>query len=200
MKLWAMFAVLGLLVMGTWAQGVMPTVDLPPCDSPEAEAAGSAWSSRQVSLGVGLSGNHMSHLRSYTTEPMPGQTETSNKSAEDMCLGCPQLIPLNDTDGLQLIESSLNDFNKNQTLNSKFALFEIGRMASQVLPGGIKYFAEYAIIDTNCTSYDDDSCIPQNHTVAIHGFCLAEGFADFNQVDCNIFPDTVNKSSCSSAY
>lgn len=39
MKLWAMFAVLGLLVMGTWAQGVMPTVDLPPCDSPEAEAA-----------------------------------------------------------------------------------------------------------------------------------------------------------------
>lgn len=39
MQLWVTVVVLGLLVMGSWAQGVMPTFSLPPCDSPEAEAA-----------------------------------------------------------------------------------------------------------------------------------------------------------------
>lgn len=39
MQLWVTMAVLGLLVMGSWAQGVMPTFSLPPCDSPEVEAA-----------------------------------------------------------------------------------------------------------------------------------------------------------------
>lgn len=53
--------------------------------------------------------------------------------SDDECLGCPSLVPFNDTDGLQLIENSLDSFNKNNTLNTKFALFEIGRMASQVM-------------------------------------------------------------------
>lgn len=39
MQLCATLTVLGLLVMGSRAQGVMPTVSFPPCDSPEAEAA-----------------------------------------------------------------------------------------------------------------------------------------------------------------
>lgn len=39
MQLCATLTVLGLLVMGSQAQGVMPTVSFPPCDSPEAEAA-----------------------------------------------------------------------------------------------------------------------------------------------------------------
>ncbi len=37
----------------------------------------------------------------------------------------------------------------------------------QIVSGGARYFAEYAIIGTNCTSQDDDLCIPQNHTVAV---------------------------------
>lgn len=52
--------------------------------------------------------------------------------SEDDCIGCPHLVPLNDTDGLQLIQNSLDSFNKNNTLNNKFALLEIGRMSSQV--------------------------------------------------------------------
>ncbi len=247
MKLWATFAVLGLLVMGTWAQGVMPTLDFPPCDSPEAEAAALVaedYLNAQHTHGYKYALNRIEKIKIISS---PGQAEkylleldflettchildptplsqcpvrqkhqtaveadcdfalsnttqglsvvafkcqTETESVEDICLGCAQLIPLNDTDGLQLIQSSLDDFNKNHTLNNKFALFEIGRMASQVVAGVNKYFAEFAIIDTNCTSYDDDSCIPQNHTVAIHGFCLAEGSADLNQVDCKIFPDT----------
>lgn len=39
MQHWVTVAIIGLLVMGSWAQGVMPTFSLPPCDSPEAEAA-----------------------------------------------------------------------------------------------------------------------------------------------------------------
>ncbi|TRY53950.1 hypothetical protein DNTS_029798 [Danionella cerebrum] len=112
--------------------------------------------------------------------------KTETEIDED-CLGCPQLLPLNDTDGLQLIESSLDYFNKNNTLNATFALFEIGRMASQVVSGAPKYFAEFAIIETNCTSTDEDFCIPRNHTVAMHGLCLAEGSAGLNDVDCKIF-------------
>jgi len=45
----------------------------------------------------------------------------------------------------------------------------------QIVSGGPKYFAEYAIIGTNCTSYDDDICIPQNHTVAVRIFKCLEG-------------------------
>lgn len=37
----------------------------------------------------------------------------------------------------------------------------------QIVSGGPKYFAEYAIIGTNCTSQDDDICTPQDHTVAV---------------------------------
>lgn len=39
MQLCVLLTVLGLLVTGSGAQGLMPTVSLPPCDSPEAEAA-----------------------------------------------------------------------------------------------------------------------------------------------------------------
>lgn len=52
--------------------------------------------------------------------------------SEDECVGCPQLISFNDTSGLQLIKTSLDHFNKNNTLNRTFALLEIGRMGSQV--------------------------------------------------------------------
>lgn len=39
MQICALLTVLGLLVTGSRAQGLMPTISLPPCDSPEAEAA-----------------------------------------------------------------------------------------------------------------------------------------------------------------
>ncbi|XP_051556626.1 alpha-2-HS-glycoprotein-like isoform X7 [Myxocyprinus asiaticus] len=111
------------------------------------------------------------------------------KTAQDGCVGCPMLIHLNDTDGLRLVEASLHDFNTRHNLNTKFALLEIGRLESQVVGGGNRYIAEYAIIGTNCTSHDDDHCIPQNHTVATHGFCVAEGSSEnpqHNKVDCKI--------------
>ncbi|KAF4116881.1 hypothetical protein G5714_001434 [Onychostoma macrolepis] len=244
MQLCALLTVLGLLVTGSWAQGLMPTVGLPPCDSPEAEAAALAaqdFLNAQHTHGYKYVLNQIDEIKivsrplqadtyhleldflettCHVLDPTPVslcpvrqkintaveadcdfvlanttqglsvvafkcKTETES---EDKCLGCPQLVPLNDTDGLQLIETSLDYFNKNNTLNTKFALLEIGRMGSQIVSGGHRYFAEYAIIGTNCTSQDDDICIPQNHNVAIHGLCLAEGSAD--GVDCKIFAPT----------
>ncbi|XP_067310263.1 alpha-2-HS-glycoprotein 2 [Pseudorasbora parva] len=255
MQLWASVAVLGLLVMGSWAQGLMPTFSFPPCDSPEAEAAALVaqdFLNAQHTHGYKYALNRIEKVKilskpgqvdtylleldllettCHVLDPTPVslcpvrqkqntaveadcdfaltntpqglsvvafkcQTETETK---DDCVGCPLLIPLNDTDGLQLIASSLDSFSKNNTLNTKFALLEIGRMSSQIVGGGLKYFAEYAIIGTNCTSQDDDICIPQNHTVAIHGLCLAEGSANLNDVDCKIFGATQTVDLASNA-
>uniref|UniRef100_A0A8C1UKN4 Alpha-2-HS-glycoprotein 2 n=1 Tax=Cyprinus carpio TaxID=7962 RepID=A0A8C1UKN4_CYPCA len=241
MQLCTTLTVLGLLVTGSWAQGLMPTISLPPCDSPEAEAAALVaqdFLNAQHTHGYKHVLNQIDEFK-IVSRPLQADTyhleldflETTchvldptpvslcpvrqkiNTAIEadcdfvlanttlglsvvafkcstetesvDECLGCPQLIPLNDTDGIQLIKTSLDYFNKNNTLNTKFALLEIGRMGSQIVSGGPRYFAEYAIIGTNCTSQDDDICIPQNHAVAIHGLCLAEGSA--NGVDCKIF-------------
>ncbi|XP_065124506.1 alpha-2-HS-glycoprotein 2 [Paramisgurnus dabryanus] len=247
MKLWATLAVLGLLVMGTWAQVVMPTISLPPCDAPEAEAAAlvaEKFLNAQHTHGYKYALNQIDKIKIVSTPGKPDiyrleldflettchvldptpvsqcpvrqkrqtaveadcdfalsnttqglavvsfKCKTELESFEDICLGCRQLIALNDTDGVQLIRASLDDFNKNHTLNTKFSLFEIGRIASQVVSGGNRYFAEYAIIATNCTSHDEDVCIPQNHATAIHGFCQAEGSANLNQVACKIFDAT----------
>ncbi|XP_076829233.1 alpha-2-HS-glycoprotein 2 [Brachyhypopomus gauderio] len=112
--------------------------------------------------------------------------KTETESNEEICLGCPSLIPFNDTAANQFVTASLDFFNKNQTLNSAFTLFEIGRLSSQIVSGGPKFTAEYAIIETNCTS-SDDLCVPLEHTKAHHGFCLAEG-VDVMKIDCKIFP------------
>ncbi|XP_073705638.1 alpha-2-HS-glycoprotein 2 [Garra rufa] len=242
MQLCATLTVLGLLVMGSWEQGLMPTIgiDLPPCDSPEAEEVALVaqdFLNAQHTHGYKYVLNQIDKIK-IVSRPLQADTyhleldflETtchvldptpvalcpvrqkiytaveadcdfvlSNTTQglsvvafkcktetefEDECLGCPQLLPFNDTDGLALIENSLDYFNKNNTHNTKFALLEIGRMGSQIVSGGPKYFAEYAIIGTNCTSQDDDTCTPQNHTVAIHGLCLAAGSTN---VDCKIF-------------
>uniref|UniRef100_A0A8C1FJT5 Cystatin fetuin-A-type domain-containing protein n=3 Tax=Cyprinus carpio TaxID=7962 RepID=A0A8C1FJT5_CYPCA len=245
MQLCATLTVLGLLVMGSQAQGVMPTVSFPPCDSPEAEAAALVaqdFLNAQQTHGYKYALNQIDEIKFIS---MPPQADTyhleldllettchvldptpvslcpvrqkvdmaveadcdfvlenttqglsvvafkcETETESDECLGCPQLVLLNDSDGLQLIESSLDYFNKNNALNTKFALLEIGRIRSQIVSGGPRYFAEYAIIGTNCTSQDDDICIPQNHNVAIHGLCLAQGSAKLNDVDCKIFGPT----------
>ncbi|XP_052403295.1 alpha-2-HS-glycoprotein 2 [Carassius gibelio] len=244
MQLCAILTVLGLLVTGSRSQGLMPTVSLPPCDSPEAEAAAlvaQGFLNAQHTHGYKYALNQIDEIKIVSTplqadmyhleldflettchvlDPTPVSLcpvrQKINTAVEadcdfvltnttqglsvvafkcktetdsiDECLGCPQLVPLNDTDGLQLIKTSLDYFNKNNTLNTKFALLEIGRMGSQIVSGGPRYFAEYAIIGTNCTSQDDDICIPQNHAVAIHGLCLAEGSA--SGVDCKVFAPT----------
>ncbi|MCJ8731967.1 hypothetical protein PDJAM_G00205540 [Pangasius djambal] len=105
-----------------------------------------------------------------------------------LCAGCAFLQPLNDTDGNQLVQDSLVHFNKNHTLNAAFALLDIGRLSSQVVGIRPRLRAEYAIIETNCTTVDNDICVPLDPVVARHGFCHAESHGLDLQVDCEIFP------------
>lgn len=55
------------------------------------------------------------------------------ESAEDLCLGCPTLLPLNDTTALNFVHASLVTVN-NRTENITYSLLEVGRMSSQVRP------------------------------------------------------------------
>lgn len=53
------------------------------------------------------------------------------ESTEDMCVGCPTLLPLNHTLALDFVHASLATFNNN-TKNLTFTVLEVGRMTSQV--------------------------------------------------------------------
>lgn len=105
------------------------------------------------------------------------------ESTEDLCLGCPTLLPLNDTTALNFVLDSLVTVN-NRTKNITYSLLEVGRMSSQVslrltcsvwvsthvsavasstavlmfqiVSGGPTYIAEYIITEANCT----ETCSP----------------------------------------
>lgn len=48
-----------------------------------------------------------------------------------MCMGCPALLPLNDTTALNFVHASLASVN-NRTENITYTLLEVGRMSAQV--------------------------------------------------------------------
>ncbi|XP_036410382.1 alpha-2-HS-glycoprotein-like [Megalops cyprinoides] len=110
------------------------------------------------------------------------------ESAEDMCVGCPLLEPLNHTDALQVVASSLAQFNLRPDNNTaKFALRDVGRLSSQIVSGGPQFLTEYAIVETNCTVDDDGICIPLPDPLARTGFCIAKGVPAAATVDCTVF-------------
>ncbi|XP_047444697.1 alpha-2-HS-glycoprotein-like [Mugil cephalus] len=104
-------------------------------------------------------------------------------STEDLCLGCPTLLPLNDTAALDLVYASLVTFN-NITVNTTYTLLEVGRLSSQIVSGGPIYLAEYVVIEANCI---DDICLPLNDTLAARGICTATGLTSSHTVDCRMF-------------
>uniref|UniRef100_UPI0037E81961 alpha-2-HS-glycoprotein-like n=1 Tax=Semicossyphus pulcher TaxID=241346 RepID=UPI0037E81961 len=108
----------------------------------------------------------------------------TEESTEDLCLGCPTLLPLNDTAALDFVYASLVTFN-NFTVNQTYSILEVGRMSSQVVAGGPIYLAEYVIVEANCT---DDACEPLNDTMATRGICSAKGLYADHTVDCRKFP------------
>ncbi|XP_069020758.1 alpha-2-HS-glycoprotein 2 [Embiotoca jacksoni] len=104
-------------------------------------------------------------------------------STEDMCLGCPTLLPLNHTAALDFVHASLGTFN-NMSGNASFMILEVGRMSSQVVSGGPIYIAEYVVTEANCI---DDPCMPLNDTMAARGICTAKGLNADHSVDCKMF-------------
>ncbi|KAM9845426.1 alpha-2-HS-glycoprotein-like [Aulostomus maculatus] len=108
----------------------------------------------------------------------------TEESTEDLCLGCPALLPLNHTVALDFVQASLATFN-NRTVNMTFTVLEVGRMSSQIVSGGPVYLAEYVVVEANCT---DDICEPLNDATAVQGICTAKGLSIAHTVDCKIFP------------
>ncbi|CAK6952219.1 alpha-2-HS-glycoprotein-like [Scomber scombrus] len=107
----------------------------------------------------------------------------TEESTEDLCLGCPALLPLNDTTALDFVQASLATFN-NITANETYTLLEVGRMSTQIVSGGPIYLAEYVVIEADCT---DDVCVPLNDTMAVRGICIARGLSIAHNVDCKMF-------------
>uniref|UniRef100_A0A8C6WFP0 Alpha-2-HS-glycoprotein 2 n=1 Tax=Neogobius melanostomus TaxID=47308 RepID=A0A8C6WFP0_9GOBI len=109
------------------------------------------------------------------------------KTEEDICLGCPTLLPLNDTLALDFVQASMVTFN-NMTENVTFSLLEVGRMSSQIVSGGPIFFAEYVVVEANCT---EDVCEPLNDAMASRGICTAKGSNSQHTVDCKMFPNMI---------
>ncbi|KAJ0059412.1 hypothetical protein NL108_016942, partial [Boleophthalmus pectinirostris] len=86
----------------------------------------------------------------------------TEESREDICLGCPTLLSLNNTDALNFVQASLGTFNR-IIKNLTFSLLEVGRMSSQVVSGGPIYLAEYVVVEANCTG---DVCEPLHDATA----------------------------------
>ncbi|KAM7379012.1 hypothetical protein PAMP_004592 [Pampus punctatissimus] len=107
----------------------------------------------------------------------------TEESTEDMCVGCPHLLPLNDTTALDFVHASLATFN-NVTDNVTYTVLEVGRLSSQIVSGGPIYLAEYVVIEANCT---DDACVPLNDATAARGICTAKGLSAAHAVDCKMF-------------
>ncbi|XP_012716379.2 alpha-2-HS-glycoprotein 2 [Fundulus heteroclitus] len=106
----------------------------------------------------------------------------TEESREDLCIGCPTLLPLNHTQGLDFVQASLTKLN-NVTQNVTYALLEIGRISAQVVSGGQRYKTEFVVIEGNCVN---DTCVPLNDTVAARGICTSEGLND-PSVNCKMF-------------
>ncbi|XP_061550361.1 alpha-2-HS-glycoprotein 2 [Phycodurus eques] len=120
----------------------------------------------------------------------------TEESTEDLCLGCPILLPLNDTKALDLVHASLATFN-NITVNTTYSLLEVGRMSTQIVSGGPRYLAEYVIAEANCTN---DVCVPLNDVMANRGICTAKGLGTAHAVDCKMFPVMVPPQDANSTY
>ncbi|CAL9688933.1 unnamed protein product [Knipowitschia caucasica] len=112
----------------------------------------------------------------------------TEESREDLCLGCPTLLPLNDTKALDFVLASLGTFN-NMTENVTFSLLEVGRMSSQNVLGRPIYLAEYIVTEASCTG---SVCEPLNDAMAVRGICSAKGLNSEHSIDCKMFPNLIS--------
>ncbi|KAJ8418905.1 hypothetical protein AAFF_G00004040 [Aldrovandia affinis] len=114
------------------------------------------------------------------------------ESVEDMCVGCPLLLPLNHTGGLSVVDTSLATFNLQSNDTAVFAMLEVGRLTSQIVSGGPRFAVEYVIVETNCSSNASEGCTPLSKHGARHGICGASASPKGDvTVDCKIFPSLV---------
>uniref|UniRef100_A0A3P8PID2 Cystatin fetuin-A-type domain-containing protein n=1 Tax=Astatotilapia calliptera TaxID=8154 RepID=A0A3P8PID2_ASTCA len=95
----------------------------------------------------------------------------SEVSTEDLCLGCPSLLPLNNTDALDFVHASLTTFN-NMTVNTTHVLLEVGRLSSQVRQSGYFLPDVTQLHALTCTA---DPVLPPVVHVHTHGLSHKHG-------------------------
>ncbi|XP_030072235.1 alpha-2-HS-glycoprotein [Microcaecilia unicolor] len=129
-------------------------------------------------------------------------------SAEDACVGCPKLAPLNNTQVLQAVEVSLSQFNSPE--NQKYyQLLEVGRAQTQVVRGTAVHI-EYAIAATNCSTQEAktalDSCVLLMDDAAEYGFCAGTVINDavdqqvHVDVNCTVYDTQPGSSFAHTAH
>ncbi|XP_037644315.1 alpha-2-HS-glycoprotein-like isoform X1 [Sebastes umbrosus] len=112
----------------------------------------------------------------------------TEESTEDLCMGCPSLLPLNNTNALDFVQASLATFNNQSVDDATYTVMEVGRMTSQIVSGGPFYSAEYVVVEANCTN---DVCVPLDDAMAARGICTAKGVSTAHTVDCRMFLNLV---------
>ncbi|XP_067272423.1 alpha-2-HS-glycoprotein 1 [Pseudorasbora parva] len=120
----------------------------------------------------------------------------SHKILVTKCPDCPSLLPLHEPKGLESVQTALQKFNKESSHASYFKLMEVGRIRTQWMFSGQSFFAEFAIMETNCTkeaSQNPEACKALCGDQARYGFCKSSkvgnaALGDQNiEVECKIY-------------
>ncbi|XDV21858.1 hypothetical protein PO909_026875 [Leuciscus waleckii] len=121
----------------------------------------------------------------------------SHKILVTKCPDCPSLLPLHDPKGLESVQSALKKFNKDSSHASYFKLLEVGRIRTQWMSFGQSFFAEFAIMETNCSkeeaSQKPEACKALCGDKARYGFCESSKFGtpvqgvEGLEVECKVY-------------
>ncbi|XP_016367482.1 antihemorrhagic factor cHLP-B-like isoform X1 [Sinocyclocheilus rhinocerous] len=109
------------------------------------------------------------------------------------CPDCPSLLPLHDPKALESVKTALQKFNKESDHKSYFKLMEVGRISTQWMFSGQSFFAQFAIMETNCTNKEapqnEESCKALCGDQARYGFCKSSKFGNEEpvNVECEIY-------------
>ncbi|XP_016342755.1 alpha-2-HS-glycoprotein-like [Sinocyclocheilus anshuiensis] len=117
--------------------------------------------------------------------------ETESASHEILvtkCPDCPSLLPLHDPKALESVKTALQKFNKESNHKSYFKLMEVGRISTQWMFSGQSIFADFAIMETNCTNKEEDACKALCGDHARYGFCKSSKVGNEEpEVECEIY-------------
>ncbi|XP_016308534.1 alpha-2-HS-glycoprotein 1 isoform X2 [Sinocyclocheilus anshuiensis] len=108
------------------------------------------------------------------------------------CPDCPSLLPLHDPKALESVKTALQKFNKESDHKSYFKLMEVGRISTQWMFSGQSFFAQFAIMETNCTNKEapqnEESCKALCGDQAQYGFCKSTKVGNEEPiVECEIY-------------
>ncbi|XP_051980512.1 alpha-2-HS-glycoprotein-like [Xyrauchen texanus] len=126
-------------------------------------------------------------VKNYICDTEPG----SHQSLVMKCPDCRALLPLHDPTGLESMKSALQKYNKESNHMSYFKLMEMGRISTQWMLMGQSFFAEFAIVETDCPnkeSQNRDTCKALCGDKARYGFCKSTKVGNNEpRVECNIY-------------